>query len=80
MAGVTDWLSRDLDQISMTEASARGIARIAREASEGNPVAIARHKHPVAVVVDYWRYRELLEHAARGATRPRPTVFGPPQG
>ena len=66
--------------ISMTEASARGIARLAREASEGSPVAIARHKSPVAVVLDYQEYVGLLELAARAGSRQRPSVLGPPQG
>ena len=69
-----------LGQISMTEASARGIARLAREASQGDPVAIARHKHPVAVVVGYQEYVGLLELAARAGSRQRPNVLGPPQG
>ena len=64
----------------MTEASARGIARLAREASEGNPVAIARHKRPVAVVLDYREYMDLLEVAAQARARQRPNVLGPPQG
>ena len=71
---------KDPEHISMTEASARGIARMAREASEGNPVAIARHKRPVAVVLDYQMYVGLLELAARAGTRQRPNVLGPPQG
>ena len=69
-----------LERISMTEASSRGIARLAREASEGSPVAIARHKHPVAVVLGYQEYVGLLELAARAGTRQRPNVLGPPQG
>ena len=64
----------------MTEASARGIARLAREASQGNPVAIARHKHPVAVVLDYQEFIDLLEIAAQAKARQRPNVLGPPQG
>ena len=71
---------KDPEHISMTEASARGIARMAREASEGNPVAIARHKHPVAVVLGYQEYLRLLELAARAGSRQRPSVHGPPQG
>ena len=64
----------------MTEASARGIARLAREASQGNPVAIARHKNPVAVVLGYQEYVDLLDLAARAESRQRPSVLGPPQG
>ena len=64
----------------MTEASARGIARLAREASEGNPVAIARHKRPVAVVLDYQEFIALVEKAAQAGGRTRPSVLGPPQG
>ena len=69
-----------LEQISMTEASARGIARLAREASEGHPVAIARHKRPVAVVLDYQEFLDLVGMAARAGGRQRPSVLGPPQG
>lgn len=69
-----------LEQISMTEASARGIARLAREATEGNPVAIARHKRPVAVVLDYQEFLDLVGMAARASGRQRPNVLGPPQG
>ena len=64
----------------MTEASSRGIARLAREASEGNPVAIARHKRPVAVVLGYQEFLDLVEMAARAGSRQRPNVLGPPQG
>ena len=64
----------------MTEASARGIARLAREASQGNPVAIARHKHPVAVVLDFQEFLDLVDKAAGAGSRQRPNVLGPPQG
>lgn len=35
----------------MTEASARGIARLAKDAEAGHPVIITRHGKPVAAVV-----------------------------
>lgn len=64
----------------MTEASARGIARLAREAGDGHPVAVARHKQPVAVVLGFAEYERLLEIAATAGARRRPSVLGPPQG
>lgn len=67
-----------IEQISMTEASARGIARMAREAAEGHPVAIARHKRPVAVVLGFEEYVQLMERAAEG--RRRPEIRTPFQG
>lgn len=66
--------------ISMTEASARGIARLAREAAEGTPTAIARHKRTVAVVLGFEDYQRLVEAASRSAQRQRPGILGPPQG
>jgi PHD/YefM family antitoxin component YafN of YafNO toxin-antitoxin module len=66
--------------ISMTEASARGIARLAREAAEGSPAVIARHKRPVAIVLGHEEYQRLLEAASRSAVRQRPGILGPPQG
>ena len=54
----------------MTEASARGIARMAREASEGRPVEVARHKTAVAVVLGYEQYVELLRRAESPTRRP----------
>lgn len=70
----------DADVISMTEASARGIARLAREAAEGRPAAIARHKRTVAVVLGYEDYQRLLEAASRPSYRQRPGILEPPQG
>jgi len=67
-----------IEQVSMTEASARGIARMAREAAEGHPVAVARHKRPVAVVLGFDEYRELLSRAE--AARARPRIPSPLQG
>lgn len=39
------------EYIPVTEASARGIARLAKDAEAGHPVIITRHGKPVAAVV-----------------------------
>lgn len=39
------------EHIPVTEASARGIARLAKDAEAGHPVIITRHGKPVAAVV-----------------------------
>ena len=66
------------EHVSMTEASARGIARMAREAAEGHPVVIDRHKRPVAVVLGYEEYARLLAGANSGNRRP--AIRSPFQG
>lgn len=40
-----------MEHIPVTEASARGIARLAKDAEAGQPVIITRHGKPVAAVV-----------------------------
>jgi prevent-host-death family protein len=62
----------------MTEASARGIARLAREAAEGHPVVVVRHKRPVAVVLGFEEYAQLVEQARQGKRRPE--IRSPFQG
>lgn len=62
----------------MTEASARGIARMAREAAEGSPVEVARHKRAVAVVLGFEDYQELLRRAETPSRRPE--IRSPFQG
>lgn len=69
-------MDQKVEQISMTEASARGIARLAREAADGRPVAVSRHKRAIAVVLGLEEYRQLLDRATEGARRqsiPSPT-------
>jgi prevent-host-death family protein len=39
------------EHIPVTEASARGIARLAKDAENGEPVVITRHGRPVAAVI-----------------------------
>lgn len=58
-----------MEQISMTEASARGIARLAREAADGHPVAVSRHKRAIAVVLGFEEYAQLLAQARLGKHR-----------
>lgn len=40
-----------MEYIPVTEASARGIARLAKDAEAGHPVIITRHGKPVAAIV-----------------------------
>ena len=44
--GGADW-----ERLPVTEASARGIARLAKDAEAGHPVIITRHGRPVAAIV-----------------------------
>jgi prevent-host-death family protein len=39
------------EEISVTAASARGIARLVADAAHGSEVVVTRHGHPVAAVV-----------------------------
>jgi PHD/YefM family antitoxin component YafN of YafNO toxin-antitoxin module len=71
-------MDRAIEKISMTQASARGIARMAREAAEGHPVTVARHKRAVAVVLGFDEYQELLSRAESARARPR--IPSPLQG
>lgn len=64
-----------IDLITMTEANARGVARLAREAAAGHPVAITRHKRPVAVIIGFAEYQEWA-----AGSRGRPSLISPPQG
>lgn len=58
----------DAERIPVTEASARGIARLAKDAERGSPVVITRHGRPVAAVVPL-----ALDHPRQRGTRPRET-------
>ena len=71
-------MQEELPRISMTEASARGVARLAREAAEGHPVAVVRHKRPVAVVLGFEEYAQLVERVREGKRRPE--IRSPFQG
>jgi prevent-host-death family protein len=65
------------ERIPVTEASARGIARLAKDAEHGSPVVITRHGRPVAAVVPL-----AVDHPRQRGTRTRetrpPTPSPPP--
>jgi prevent-host-death family protein len=48
-----------VEEISVTTASARGIARLAADAAHGDEVVITRHHRPLAAVVGIERLRTL---------------------
>ena len=52
------------ENLSVTEASARGVARLVADAAHGDEVVVTRHHRPVAAVVGLERLRELEELAA----------------
>jgi prevent-host-death family protein len=47
------------DQLSVTEASRRGIARLVADAAHDTEVVVLRHGRPVAAIVGYERFTEL---------------------
>src|SRR5947208_2620203 len=49
------------DRVSVTEASRRGVARLVADAAHGTEVVVERHGAPVAAVVGYDRYTELVQ-------------------
>ncbi len=49
------------ETVSVTDASARGVAGLVREAEEGHEVIVARHGHPVAAVIGMTRFENLRE-------------------
>ena len=51
-------------ELSVTEASARGVARLVADAAHGDEVVVTRHHRPVAAVVGLDRLRELDELTA----------------
>ena len=54
----------DREQLSVTAASARGVARLVADAAHGDEVVVTRHHRPVAAVVGMEHLRELDELAA----------------
>ena len=56
----------ETERVSVTEASRRGVARLVADAAHGTEVVVERHGEPVAAVVAYDRYTELV--AARAPT------------
>ena len=56
-------------ELSVTEASRRGVARLVADAAHGTEVVVDRHGAPVAAVVGVERFAEL-DAAARRPARP----------
>jgi prevent-host-death family protein len=52
------------EELSVTAASARGVARLVADAAHGEEVLVTRHHRPVAAVVGVERLRELDELSA----------------
>jgi prevent-host-death family protein len=51
-------------ELSVTEATKRGVAGLVSDAEKGNAVVVTRHHKPVAAVVGIDRLKELDEAAA----------------
>ena len=49
------------EELSVSAASARGVARLVADAAHGDEVVVTRHHRPVAAVVGLERLRELEE-------------------
>lgn len=52
-------MAQPIDQLSVTEASRRGIARLVADAAHGTEVVVQRHGRPVAAIVGFERFTEL---------------------
>jgi prevent-host-death family protein len=50
-------------ELTVTEASQRGVAGLISDAEQGADVVVTRHRRPVAVVVAYHRLEELAQAA-----------------
>ena len=55
---------RAREQLSVSAASARGVARLVADAADGDEVVVTRHQRAVAAVVGIEHLRELDEVAA----------------
>ena len=55
---------RAREELSVTAASARGVARLVADAADGEEVVVTRHHRAVAAVVGIEHLRELDELAA----------------
>ena len=60
----------DTDVVSVSDAAARGVPGLVREAEEGHDVVVSRRGHPVAAVISIGRLERLrdLEADLRSAT------------
>jgi prevent-host-death family protein len=50
-------------ELTVTEASQRGVAGLVADAEQGSDVVVTRHRRPVAAVVSYHRLEELAQAA-----------------
>lgn len=50
-------------ELTVTEASQRGVAGLVADAEQGSDIVVTRHRRPVAVVVAYHRLEELAQAA-----------------
>ena len=50
-----------VEELSVTEASRRGIARLVADAAHGTEVVVRRHGHPIAAIVGFERFAELAQ-------------------
>ncbi len=57
---MADFLA-DAEALSITDASKKGIAAVARAADEGRDVLLSRHGRPIAAVIGVDRLAELRE-------------------
>jgi len=55
---------RDREELSVTAASARGVARLVADAAHGDETVVTRHHRAVAAVVGIEHLRELDELSA----------------
>ena len=51
----------ETERVSVTEASRRGVARLVADAAHGTEVVVERHGVPLAAVVAFDRYSELVQ-------------------
>ncbi|MEO3795706.1 type II toxin-antitoxin system prevent-host-death family antitoxin [Nonomuraea sp. B10E15] len=54
----------DANELSVTEAAQRGVARLVADAEQGTDLVVTRRHQPVAAVVSIRRLNELEEAAA----------------
>jgi prevent-host-death family protein len=57
-------LEYPVDTLSVTDASARGVAGLVKDAEEGRAVVVSRHGRPVAAVVAMARFESIEEMEA----------------
>ncbi|MGI5504504.1 type II toxin-antitoxin system Phd/YefM family antitoxin [Lentzea sp. CA-135723] len=55
---------QDARELTVTEATKRGVAGLVADAENGDPVVVTRHSHPVAALVSVSYLAEIDEAAA----------------